>query len=321
MALLAALVASVVSGIFCHRLFRRWDRGGRRNPALLAWTISLGMFSIASVALLVGVVVGWSPPVFRTFYLFGAVLNVPWLALGSVLVNARDRWTTQFVGVVAVLVGIAFLPGVLRGELLAVTGAVLGLALGAVQWAPDADRVRVGATLVVLAFTVVAVVVLVVGDLTGSLPAAGLPEGREMLGAGPRSFAVGGNAVGSLVVIVGALGASGRLMWTSLEERRRAELARTGRRRFVDAAASGVLEGWRSVQRARLAHVVRGNLLIMAGVVVAAGSGGMFSFLGDTVAHAIGLGVGVVVMSAGFARTARPQPRRIPGPVPPPTGS
>lgn len=318
MALLAALVATIASGTFCQRLFRRWRRGGRDNPALLAWTISLGMFSLASLALLVGVVVGWSSAVFRTFYLFGAVLNVPWLALGSVLVNARDPWTTRALGVVSVLVGVAFLPGVLRGDLLAVTGAVLGIVLGAVLWAPDADVVRVGSSLVVLAFSVLAVVVVVLGDLTAALPTEGLPEGRELFGAGPRSFAVGGNAVGSIIVIVGALVASARLMWTILGARRRAELSRQGRRWYVDAMARGVLEGWRAVDRARLGHVVRGNLLVMAGVVVAAGSGGMFSFLGDTIAHAIGLGVGVVVMSAGFHRTARPTPRRIPGPVPPP---
>lgn len=317
MALLASLVASVASATFCRRLFLRWDRGGRGNPALLAWTISLAMFSIASVALLVGVVVGWSSPVFHVFYLFGAVLNVPWLALGSVLINARDAWTTRATGVVTLLVALAFLPGVLRGDVLAMTGAALGVALAGVQWAPDTDRVRVGAALVVLAFTAVATVVVLTGDLTGTLPTSGLPEGRELFGAGPRSFAVGGNAVGSIVVIVGALVASGRLAWTTLADERRHELVAQGRRRYVEALAAGVLEGWRSMARAGIDHVARGNLLIMAGVVVAAGSGGMFSFLGDTIAHAIGLGVGVVVMYAGFDRTSRPA-RRIPGPVPPP---
>ena len=316
MALLAALVASVASATFCWRLAGRWDTGGRSNPALLAWTISLGLFSVASFALLVGVVAGWSSPVFHAFYLFGAVLNVPWLALGSILVNARDRVTTRVVGVVSLLVALGFLPGVLRGDLLAITGAVFGVALAAVQWAPDADQVRVGAVLALLAFTAVATVVVLTGELTAPLPTEGLPEGRELFGAGPRSFAVGGNAVGSIVVIVGALVASGRLAWTTLSASRRAELLDTGRRRYVEAMASGVLEGWRAMGRAGVDHVARGNLLIMAGVVIAAGSGGMFSFLGDTIAHAVGLGLGVVVMYAGFDRTSRPT-RRIPGPVPP----
>lgn len=317
MALLASLVASVASATFCRRLWVRWDRGGRANPALLAWTISLAMFAVASIALLLGVVVGWSSWLFHVFYLFGAVLNVPWLALGSMLINVRDPWTTRATGVVTALVAAAFLPGVLRGDVLAVTGAVFGIALAAVMWAPQRDQVRVGATLVVLAFSLVGTVVVLGGDLAGALPTDGLPEGRELFGAGPRSFAVGGNAVGSIIVIVGALIATGRLAWTTLGDRRRGELLDTGRRRYVEALATGVLEGWRAMGREGIDHVARGNLLIMAGVVVAAGSGGMFSFLGDTIAHAIGLGVGVIVMYAGFDRTSRPT-RRIPGPVPPP---
>lgn len=315
MALFSSLVATVVSAVFAARLLRR-RRQRSRTAATLYWGISLAMFSAASAMLLVGVVLGWRPWSFRLFYLFGAVLNVPWLALGSILINARDRVTTRTVGVVTLLVGLAFLPGVLRGDVLAMTGAGLGIALAAVQWAPDADRVRVAASLVLLAFTVVATVVVLTGDLTAPLPTAGLPEGRELFGAGPRSFAVGGNAVGSIVVIVGALVASGRLAWTTLAAARRGELLDTGRRRYVEALASGVLEGWRAMARAGVDHIARGNLLIMAGVVVAAGSGGMFSFLGDTIAHAIGLGLGVIVMYAGFDRTSRPT-RQIPGPVPP----
>lgn len=316
MALLAALVATVVAGGACRRLFRRWRRGGR-NPALLAWTISLGMFTVASAGLLVGVVVGWSAPVVRLFYLFGAVLNVPWLALGCVLANARDPWTTRAVGTATALVGVAFLPGLLRGDLLAAAGVVLGLALGAVQWGSGADHVRVGASLVVVAFTLVAVGIVLVAALPGPLPAGGVPEGRELFGPGPRSLAVGANTVGTLVVVVGALVASGRLMWTTLGEPDRAELARAGRRGRPGAIVRGVTAGWRAVERARLDHVVRGNLLVMAGVVVAAGSGGPLSFLGDAVGHAVGIGLGVVLVSAGFARTARPRARRIPGPVPP----
>ena len=34
---------------------------------------------------------GWSSPSFRAFYLFGAILNVPWLALGTVFLLAGRR--------------------------------------------------------------------------------------------------------------------------------------------------------------------------------------------------------------------------------------
>jgi hypothetical protein len=187
MALLASLVASVASATFCRRLWVRWDRGGRANPALLAWTISLAMFAIASIALLLGVVVGWSSWLFHVFYLFGAVLNVPWLALGSVLINVRDPWTTRATGVVTALVAAAFLPGVLRGDVLAVTGALFGIALAAVMWAPQRDQVRVAATLVVLAFSLVGTVVVLSGDLAAALPTEGCPRAVSCSGPAPAA--------------------------------------------------------------------------------------------------------------------------------------
>jgi hypothetical protein len=78
----------------------------------------------------------------------------------------------------------------------------------------------------------------------------------------------------------------------------------------------GVLDGWRAL-RGRRPPITssRGNLLHHAlGVVIAAGSGGMFSFLGDTESHMrSGSGIGVVVMYGGFERTTRPEgPRVIP---------
>lgn len=63
----------------------------------LVWTISLLLFSAGSIGLWAGAAVGWNEVTFKAFYLFGAVLNVPFLALGTVyLLGGRrtgDRWT------------------------------------------------------------------------------------------------------------------------------------------------------------------------------------------------------------------------------------
>jgi len=70
----------------------------RSKPHELAWTVSLAMFALASFAYFTAAAMGWSDPVFRAFYLFGAILNVPWLALGTVYLLAgvrsgdRARW-------------------------------------------------------------------------------------------------------------------------------------------------------------------------------------------------------------------------------------
>jgi hypothetical protein len=84
-----AATATLVATAFAAATLERWLV--RRRPYELAWTISLAMFAVASAALWLAEAKGWSAPSFRTFYLFGAILNVPWLALGTIylLVPAR----------------------------------------------------------------------------------------------------------------------------------------------------------------------------------------------------------------------------------------
>ncbi len=77
-----AFLATAVSSLFAEATLIRYLR--RRKPHELAWTIALAMFALASAALATGVSTGWDNGTFRAFYLLGAVLNVPWLALGTV---------------------------------------------------------------------------------------------------------------------------------------------------------------------------------------------------------------------------------------------
>lgn len=78
-----------MSVAFCLSTFERWRARGK--PHELAWTVSLTMFALASFAYFTAAAIGWSDPVFRAFYLFGAILNVPWLALGTVYLLAGSR--------------------------------------------------------------------------------------------------------------------------------------------------------------------------------------------------------------------------------------
>jgi len=75
-------VAAAASAAFAVAVLRQY--AARRRPYQLAWGIALSMFTVASLALTVGVVAGWTPVSFKLYYLFGAVLNVPWVALGTV---------------------------------------------------------------------------------------------------------------------------------------------------------------------------------------------------------------------------------------------
>jgi hypothetical protein len=86
---LLALSASVVAAVFAGSLALRFMR--KRGPHNLFWSIALGMFFVASLSLAYGLGIGWSGPAFGAYYLFGAVLNVPFLGLGQVYLLWPER--------------------------------------------------------------------------------------------------------------------------------------------------------------------------------------------------------------------------------------
>jgi hypothetical protein len=77
-----ASAATLLALAFALSTLERWV--DRRRPHEAAWTIALFLFAAASFALWGGVAFGWNGVWFRLFYLFGAIINVPYLALGTV---------------------------------------------------------------------------------------------------------------------------------------------------------------------------------------------------------------------------------------------
>ena len=95
-----AFLATAVATLFAQATLQRYTSA--RKPHELAWTVALLMFAVASAALALGASTGWDNGTFRVFYLFGAVLNVPWLALGTVYllfgrtIGRRTQWALVF---------------------------------------------------------------------------------------------------------------------------------------------------------------------------------------------------------------------------------
>jgi hypothetical protein len=95
-----AFLATATASLFAESALVRWTQ--RRSPHLSAWAVALALFALASALLALGTSNGWDRGTFRVFYLFGAVLTVPWLALGSVAlllgpdVARRARWFLVF---------------------------------------------------------------------------------------------------------------------------------------------------------------------------------------------------------------------------------
>jgi hypothetical protein len=81
-----AFLATAIATLFAQATGVRFTR--HRKPHERAWTIALVLFALASAALATGASTGWDRGTFRAFYLLGAVLCVPWLALGTVYLLA-----------------------------------------------------------------------------------------------------------------------------------------------------------------------------------------------------------------------------------------
>jgi hypothetical protein len=75
--LMAALLLSltaIVAFVMAFALIDQWQE--RRGSYQLAWMIGSLLFGLAAAAEAIGAATGWTPTLFRVWYLAGAVLNV-----------------------------------------------------------------------------------------------------------------------------------------------------------------------------------------------------------------------------------------------------
>ncbi len=98
--LLAGLVGLAFGGIVLRQFAER------RRPYQAAWGGALLCFGAAALWEAAGVYGGWSPLLYKGYYLLGAILNVGWLGVGTVYVLAPRRWghaAAVVMGVITVL--------------------------------------------------------------------------------------------------------------------------------------------------------------------------------------------------------------------------
>ena len=131
----SAAFASVIALAFSLALFDRWLRSNKspssktRSKHLLAWLVSMVAFAVASVALWAGAAFGWEVATFRVFYLFGAILSVPPLALGTLYLLGNEKTADRIAVAVAALS--LFAVGVLAAAPTTGGLSVIGLPRGA----------------------------------------------------------------------------------------------------------------------------------------------------------------------------------------------
>jgi hypothetical protein len=176
-------VAAVVAAVFAVLLFRQF--AARRGQAQLLWAIAMAMFAAASAALAMGVASGWTKTVFAVYWAFGAVLNVPFLAGGELVLLFRRPWVRWAVWLVLIF-SVAFTFAVLRQG--AVDAAALGEQLPAGR---EVFGLGTEAQRLPQYFSYPAYFILVAGAVWSAWKMRGRPELRDRF-------------VGTLLIAVGA---------------------------------------------------------------------------------------------------------------------
>jgi hypothetical protein len=80
------LVTTLVSGAFAVAVALQYVR--KRRAPQLAWAVGLSFFAVAAFMGFLAQTGGATELEYRLFYLFGAIVNVAWLALGTVFIVA-----------------------------------------------------------------------------------------------------------------------------------------------------------------------------------------------------------------------------------------
>ena len=83
------LSAAVVGGAFAAVVGRQYL--ARRRPHQAIWALALAMFALAALFESSGQAFGWSDATYKGYYLFGGLLNVGWLGIGSLLLLTSPR--------------------------------------------------------------------------------------------------------------------------------------------------------------------------------------------------------------------------------------
>ena len=188
--------AAAVALVFVAALLQRYTR--RRRPAQLLWALALLMYAGASLALALGVRDGWSGAEYRWYWALGAVLNVPYLAAGEILLLSQDR-RVRLGTLVLLLFGTAFALARVRTGTLDLAALGRDLPLGKEAWAEDPfvlDLARY--------YAFPAYFLLVGGTLWSAWRMRGRPELRDRF-SGTLGIAVGATivAAGSAFALTG----------------------------------------------------------------------------------------------------------------------
>ena len=315
-AVLLPAITAFLALVFAVGLLDQWR--DRRRSFQIVWAIGMVFFAIASGSEALGALTGWSEPLYRTWYLTGAVWTASWLGLGTALLLSKTRFGYAY-AVLVVLGGlIAFAarsryPDAGTVPLLVLIGALVLAAAIAIETYFQNERWPAIATLGVAVASVIAAFFAFTSPLVGGLgvtldPNTAIPTGEAIPGP-ERIISLSLNIPGGLALALGALFSAyifmpkKRVLDYSLDPDQPAEnvvfnaiLAVVAIPVNFVASLPGALA---ALATGRIHSRVPATLLIAVGAIVASSTDAL-SRLGSTELFQVGKFVGVVLIFLGF---------------------
>ncbi len=204
-------VTAALAFLFFLALLDQWRE--RRHGYQLIWSAGALFYGIASLCSAISYASGWTEPVFRAWYLTGALWTAAWLGLGTAFLLGRTRYGYTFAATL-ILAGLFTLGAQARNQyegsgiaplLYLIAALVLAIAVAVLTYFEDQRWPRAAAVAVVGA-SVLAAVLMVATPLLA--PFAVGPDGLPDLGVLPGSIRLLSpflNVTGGLTLALGAL--------------------------------------------------------------------------------------------------------------------
>ena len=100
------ILTTVLAAGFAAAVFRRW-RERRPAPHLLWWSLGIALYGVGTLAESYTTLFGWQEPVFRLWYVAGALLGAAPLAQGTVYLLLPRRTADVMAAILVTVVAVA----------------------------------------------------------------------------------------------------------------------------------------------------------------------------------------------------------------------
>ncbi len=206
------LLSSTLSFVFALFLLDQWLE--RRRSYQLIWTVGMVWYGVSAATEFLGGAFGWSEPLYRAWYLIGAVYVAAWLGLGTMYLLSRTRF--GYGAAFSILLAGLFTMLSQAREQYPDTGilpfaafgiAIVGAALIVIETYRGTGRWAWIAGLLVIGGSLVAVPIVLSATIQApgyALDARGIPVGTSMPGS-VRLLTPLFNVTGGFALALGAL--------------------------------------------------------------------------------------------------------------------